>query len=92
MSGRKRQMTERKGNLQAFGNIGSKQDRKCRNTRKNISGEGENYPSDYKTKLKESEKRDKYVDLARDLKKQIQKKKKQWNIKATVIPILIGAL
>ena len=37
-------------------------------------------------KLKESEKKDKYFDLARELKK------KQGNIKVTVIPIVISAL
>ena len=36
-------------------------------------------------KLKESEKRDKYLDLARYLKK-------QWSMKVTVIPIVIGEL
>ena len=35
--------------------------------------------------LKESEKRDKYLDLARELKK-------LWNMKVTAIPIVIGAL
>ena len=35
--------------------------------------------------MKESEKRDKYVDLARELKK-------LWNTKAMVMPIVIGAL
>ena len=35
--------------------------------------------------MKESEKNDKYLDLARELKK-------QWNMKVTVIPIVIGAL
>ena len=35
-------------------------------------------------KLKECEKRDKYLDLARELKK-------LWNIKVTIIPIVIGA-
>ena len=42
-------------------------------------------PADHWVKLKESEKKDKYIDLARELKK-------LWNMKATVIPILIGAL
>ena len=42
-------------------------------------------PADYRVKLKESEKRDKIRDLARELKK-------LWNIKVTVIPIVIGAL
>ena len=36
-------------------------------------------------KLKETEKKDKFLDLARELKK-------LWNMKATVIPIVIGAL
>ena len=37
--------------------------------------------------LKESKKKDKYLDLARELKK-----KKLWNTKVTVIAIVIGAL
>ena len=45
-------------------------------------------PADHRVKLKESEKRDKYQDLDREL----EKKNKLWNIKETVIPILIGAL
>ena len=35
--------------------------------------------------MKESEKKDKYLDLARELKK-------LWNIKVTIVPIVIGAL
>ena len=42
-------------------------------------------PADYRVKLKESEDKNKYLDLARELKK-------LWNMKVTVIPILIGAL
>ena len=42
-------------------------------------------PVDHRVKLKESEKKDKYLDLARELKK-------QWNMKVTVIPILINVL
>ena len=42
-------------------------------------------PANHGIKLKESEKRDKYLDLAREVKK-------QWNMKVTVIPIIIGAL
>ena len=38
-----------------------------------------------RVKLKGSEKRDKYQDLAREVKK-------IWNMKVTVIPIAIGAL
>ena len=35
--------------------------------------------------LKEGEKNDKYLDLARELKK-------LWNMKVTIVPIVIGAL
>ena len=42
-------------------------------------------PPDYKVKIKESEKSDKYLDLARELRKLL-------NIRVTVIPIVIGAL
>ena len=40
-------------------------------------------PDDHRIKLKEFEKRDKYLDLARELKK-------LWNMKVTIIPIVIG--
>ena len=39
---------------------------------------------DHRIKLKEREKRDKYLDLARELKK-------LWNMKVTIIPIVIGS-
>ena len=42
-------------------------------------------PADHIIKLKECEKRDKYLDLARELKKKL------WNMKVTTIPIVIGA-
>ena len=42
-------------------------------------------PADNRVKLKRSEKRDKYLDLARELKK-------LWNMKVTMIPIVIDAL
>ena len=42
-------------------------------------------PADHRVKLKESEKNDKYLDLARELKK-------LWKMKVTIIPIVIGAL
>ena len=41
--------------------------------------------TDHSVKLKESEKKDKYLDLTRELKK-------LWNIKVKFIPIVIGAL
>ena len=39
---------------------------------------------DHRIKLKENERKDKYLDLAEGLKK-------QWNMKVTIIPIVIGA-
>ena len=40
-------------------------------------------PADHRIKLKECEKKDKYLDLARELKK-------LWNMRVTIIPIVIG--
>ena len=40
--------------------------------------------ADHRIKLKESEKRDKYLNFARELKK-------LWNMEVTIIPIVIGA-
>ena len=42
-------------------------------------------PADHRINLKESEKKDMYLDLARELKK-------LWNMKVTIAPIVIGAL
>ena len=42
-------------------------------------------PADHRIDLNESEKKDKYLDLARELKK-------LWNMKVTIVPIVIGAL
>ena len=41
-------------------------------------------PADHRIKLKECEKKDKYLDLAKELKK-------LWNMQVTIIPIGIGA-
>ena len=41
-------------------------------------------PADHRIILKECEKKDKYLDLARELKN-------LWNIQVTVVPIVIGA-
>ena len=41
-------------------------------------------PVDHRIKLKECEKKDKYIDLASELKK-------LWNMQVTIIPIVIGA-
>ena len=42
-------------------------------------------PADHRIILKESEKKDKYLDLARELKR-------LWNMKVTIVQIVIGAL
>ena len=42
-------------------------------------------PADHRVKLKENEKKDKHLDLARELKK-------LWNMKVTVIQIVTGSL
>ena len=42
-------------------------------------------PADHRINLKESEKKDEYYDLARELKK-------LWNMKVTTAPVVIGAL
>ena len=42
-------------------------------------------PADHRVKLKESEKKNKYLFLAKELKK-------LWNMKVTIIPIVIGGL
>ena len=42
-------------------------------------------PAGHGVKIKVSKKRDKYMDLARELRK-------VWNMKVTVIPIVIGLL
>ena len=42
-------------------------------------------PADHRINLQESEKKDKYLDLARELKK-------LWNMKVMIVPIVIGAL
>ena len=42
-------------------------------------------PCDHRIKLKESEKKDKFLDLARELKK------KMWNRKVKIIRIMVDA-
>ena len=42
-------------------------------------------PADHRINLKEGEKKDKYLDLARELKK-------LWDMIVTIVPIVIGAL
>ena len=43
------------------------------------------YQIDRRVKLKETEKKDKYLKLSRELKK-------QWNVNVTVVPIVTDAL
>ena len=40
-------------------------------------------PADHRVKIKENEMRDKFLDLVRKLKT-------QWNMKVTVVPIVVG--
>ena len=42
-------------------------------------------PADHRINLKECEKKNKYLDLAREFKK-------LWNMKVTIVPIVTGAL
>ena len=42
-------------------------------------------PADHRINLKESEKKDRYLDLSREFKK-------LWNMKVTIVPIVISAL
>ena len=42
-------------------------------------------PADHRINLKESEKKDKYLDIARELKE-------LWNMKVAIVPILISAI
>ena len=58
---------------------------RSKNERHKILWDFATVPADHRVKLKENEKRDKYLDLARELEK-------LWNIKVTVIPIVIGVL
>ena len=48
----------------------------------------------HRVKMKENEKMDKYSDLARELKKKKTTKnpKKLWNVKVTLIPIVVCEL
>ena len=52
--------------------------------KENLQNYGLAVPADYRIKLKENEKKYKYLDLARELKK-------LWNTKVTIIPIVISA-
>ena len=56
-----------------------------KNKKENLRDCGLCCPSRQQKKLKESEKKNKYLDLAKELEK-------LWNMEMTVIPIIIGAL
>ena len=50
-------------------------------------------PADNRVKTKENEKIDKYLDFARELKNKTKQNKKQlWNMRVTVMPIVVGCL
>ena len=53
--------------------------------KENFQNYGLFFTADHRVKLKECKKRDKYLDLARELKK-------MWNMKVTIIQTVIGAL
>ena len=53
------------------------------NNNNNDNNNNNNNTADHRIKLKECEKKDKYLDLARELKKLL-------NMKVTIIPIVIG--
>ena len=53
----------------------------------NICSSGFGVQAEQRVKTKESGNIDKYLDLARELKR-----KKLWNMKSTVIPIVVGSL
>ena len=52
--------------------------------KKRVSAKWSAVPANHRIKLKEFEKRDKYLNLAREVKK-------LWNMKGTIITIVIGA-
>ena len=54
------------------------------NKKENLQNSRFAVPADHRIKLKECEKRDKYLDLPRELKK-------LWNMQVTIIPIVIDA-
>ena len=54
------------------------------NNNDNNDNDNNNILADHRIKLKECEKKDKYLDLSRELKK-------LWDMKATIVPIVIGA-
>ena len=69
-----------------FFNIVTVSSSKLRNKRKRICKIVDfAVPADHIINLKESEKKDTYLDLARELKK-------LWNMKVTIVPIKIGVL
>ena len=54
------------------------------NNKQNLQNVDFAVPADHRIKLKECNKKDKYLDVARELKK-------LWNMKVTIVPIVIGA-
>ena len=65
-------------------NTDGKNSKGVNNNKNNDNYNNNNNPADHSIKLKEWEKKDKYIDLARELKK-------LWNRKVSIVPMLIGA-
>ena len=65
--------------------VKKKKKKKKEKKKENLPNRGFVVSADLRVKLQESEKRDKYLDLARKLKTLL-------NVKVTVIPIVIGTL
>ena len=73
-------ISTRRSDLKIYNN----QQKKKRKKKRNCKIVDFAVPADHRIKLKACEKKDKYLDLARKLKK-------QWNMMVTIIPIVIGA-
>ena len=78
------QISGRRPDLIIINNNSNKKKKKKRKKKRTCKIVNFAFQADRRIKLKESEKKDKYLDLTRELKK-------LWNMKVTIIPIVIGA-
>ena len=74
-----KQITESRPKDQTYNNNNNQQKKK-----RNCKIVDFDVPAEHRIKLKKCEKKDKYLDLARE-------SKKLWNVQVTIIPIVIGA-
>ena len=65
-------------------NAAEKKSKRVNNNNNNNNNVDFAVPADHRIKLQEYEKKNKYFDLARELKE-------LWNVKVTIIPIVISA-